>query len=266
MAHVIDAYLGLEGGSFNAQGSGSALASKTAAPNTSWTLLRVPAPHPSFKTLVPDLAGILGDNKLRALFAKRLKVDDKELPSGRLIALSGAGLPKGTKALSFKVPAGAGELAGRSFGWKDASADDEGPLEGVLAVVPAGSAAILGYADDPKELSARLAQALSGKPATLATRDDLAPMHAFKAISAGFFSLSHFLSGTLGHRLGGVPQLVAGLPHHGKTPIFVQWVGSPTAGSGFRATFKTTVPAGVIEDLPALVAPMAAKLAGIAPG
>jgi hypothetical protein len=217
--------------------------------------MRLDEASPLWRGLAADVAGILGDRALRAVLARRLKTDDKSLPTARLVPLRGAGIPAGTRAVALKFPKGVGQLVGRSFGLGTQRASGEAPLERVMAVVPQGSDALAGFAENTKDLTARLAQALAGKDATLATRPELAPMRGFNAHAAAFTTLARLVSsyGELGASTSG---LVAGLPNHGQVPLFAQILAE--AGAHPTGTMRLSIPAGFFEDLPGLVPLLAA--------
>jgi hypothetical protein len=253
VSRVIGLYLGLDGPSVNAEGSGTA---KDKQAGGSFTIMRLDGASPLWKGFSADLAAILGDRELRGLLVRKLKTDDKSLPTARLVPLRGPGLPAGTKAVVVKLPTGMGPLFGRALGLGAKSARADEPTERVMAVVPQGSDMIAGIAEDPKELAKRLAQALAGKDLTLATRLDLAPMRTFSANAAAFTTLARLL-GAFGDLGVSVPEVVLGLPNRGRIPLFVQALGE--GGARPKGSLRASVPAGFFEDLPALVPLLAAS-------
>jgi hypothetical protein len=257
VVRVLGLYLGLDGATVNAEGSatGDSKDKKPGSPGGSWTIMRLDEASPLWRGLAADVAGILGDRALRAVLARRLKTDDKSLPTARLVPLRGAGIPGGTQAVVLKLPKGVGALVGRSFGLGTKGASGDGPMERVMAIAPQGSDVLVGVAENPKELTTRLVQALAGKHPTLATRPELAPMRGFNAHAAGFTTLARLLSSF--DELGAsAPGVVAGLPNHGQVPLFLQILAE--AGARPTGTLRLSVPAGFFEDLPGLVPLLAA--------
>jgi len=125
--------------------------------------------------------------------------------------------------------------------------------------VDAGDAAPQ-LASNVKELSARVVQALNPKGETLATRPELERMRHISAMRAGFVTLAYVLgSTTFGQRLANPEAALAALPHHGKSPIFLEWATEP--GAAPKCVWRTTVTGGVFEDLPGLVPLFATALA-----
>lgn len=226
--------------------------------SSEWTLTRVEHPPATLKGVLTDLSGILGDKELRAMLARSLKVSDKELPSGRMVALHAPGVPAGTRALVVKVPNDLGPLVGRSFGL---SAKDNAtpPREFAVAVIPVGTSALVATADSTQVLGVRVGELLAGKGATLATRSDLAPLRALDAASAGYFTLLGVLSGTLGHGVSSPSEVAAGLPNHAAVPMVIDFSVDPQTGS--KAKWHLAVPAGVFQDLPGLIPLIAASMA-----
>ncbi len=253
VSRVIGLYLGLVGKSVNAEGSG---ATKDEKARGSYQIMRLDGASALWKGAAADMAAILGDRELRALLARRLKTDDKSLPTARLVPLRGAGVPAGTQAVVLKLPTGMGPLAGRALGLGTKTATGDEPTERVMAVVPQGSDMIVGTAEEPKELAKRLAQALAGKELTLATRLDLAPMRTFNAHAAAFTTMARLL-GAFGDLGVSVPEVVLGLPNGGRIPLFIQVIGE--GGARPKGTLRASVPAGFFEDLPALVPLLAAS-------
>jgi hypothetical protein len=259
VSRLIGLYLGLDGVTVNAEGTetGSPKDKKSSGAAASWTVMRLDAASPLFRTLAADVAGILSDRELRALLVRRLKTEDKLLPTARVVPLRGPGIPAGTQAVVLKLPTGVGPLVGRSLGLGSKSVTADGPTERAMAVVWQGSDAIAGIAQTPKDLAARLGRVLAGKDLTLATRLELAPMRTFNAHAAAFTTLARLLASF--DELGAnSPDLVAGLPNHGKVPVFLQVLAE--GGAKPKSTLRMSVPAGLFEDLPGLVPLLAASV------
>jgi hypothetical protein len=252
VARLIQTYARWNGAGVSASGIDAveAGAKGEKAGTSDWMLLRVDAPPPALKEILPDMAAILADRELRALFARTLKVDEKELPSGRLVPLKAPGVPAGTRALVVKSTSDLGPLVGRSLGLGGKPENGSVPSERAIAIVPNGSGAVVASAENTKVLGIRLGQALAGKGPTLATRSELQPLREFQANSGGFVTLLALIGSALGHDSGNPNQAVATLPHHGQAPIFLDFKVDPQTGSSAR--WHALVPAGVFEDLPGL--------------
>jgi hypothetical protein len=252
IARVIQAYFRWDGLGVTASGTDAVQAGTKdeKLTSSSWTLMRLEDVPPALKSLLPDLVAIFSDRELRALAARTLKLEEKELPTARLVPLKGAGVPAGTRALVVKSPSDLGPLIGRSFGLGDKPEKGSPPSEHVLAVVVNGSSAVVGTAESAQVLGTRIGQAIAGKGATLATRSDLQPIRELSANCAGFATLLALLGGSMAE-LGNPNQAVATLPHHGQAPMFLDFkVEPPTAAN---ARWHLRVPAGVFEDLPGLL-------------
>ena len=264
MARLIQSYLGLDGAFVSAQGS--ALIAKSPRdkagppPRSGWTVTRQSAPPATLKSAAADLVGLLGDRDFRAALARSLKTDEKSLPTARAVPLRGPGIPAGTIAATVKVPQGIAQTLTGAIGWKSRKGDDDEGFEVALAIVPSGTDAVFAYAPNVKELGARVGQALSPKGETLAKRTELERMRHFSAARAGFVTLAYVLGGTtFGQRLPNPEAALAALPHHGQSPIFLEWVTEP--GAAPKGVWRTTVTGGVFEDLPGLVPLFATALA-----
>jgi len=264
LARLIQACFGLDGPYVSAQGS--ALIAKGARdkgppPRSGWMLLRHGSPPANLKGATTDLIGLLADRDFRAALARKLKTDEKSLPSARTVPLRGPGIWPGSVAAVVKVPQGISPLLTGAVGWKAKKDDDDEAFELALAIVPNGPDALLAYAPNVKELAARVVQALNPKTETLAQRAELERMRHFRAMRAGFMTLSSLLgSSTFGRRFGNPEAALAALPHHGQAPIFFEWVTEP--GAAPKGVWRTTVTGGVFEDLPGLVPLFATALAG----
>jgi hypothetical protein len=159
-----------------------------------------------------------------------------------------------------KVPQSLGQLIGGSFGWKAKAGQEDEPTEVALAVLPSGTDTIFAYAANAKELAARLGQLQNPKGETLAKRAELEPLKRANAMTAAFTTLSHLLkASSLGTNPNGTPTSLTGLPHHGLSPIFFEWTTEP--GAAPQGILRTTVTAGVFEDLPGLAPLLAVGLA-----
>jgi hypothetical protein len=250
VARLIQTYFRWDGAGVTASGTDTVEASKKGEKSgtSDWMVLRADDPPPTLKGLLADLAGILADREARSFAARTFKVEDKELPSGRLVPLTGPGIPAGTRALMLKTPTDLGPLFGRSFGLSDKPANPHSS-ERAFTVVMSGPSAVIASAESTKVLAARLGQALSGKGLTLATRSELEPLRAMRA-NWGAFSTLMALLGSLGHELGDPNQIGASLPHHGQVPMFLDFEVEPPTGASAR--WRLTVPASVFEDLTGL--------------
>ena len=261
MARLIQAYAGLDGAYVHAEGSAliaKGARDKNAPPARSgWTLMRSTAAPSVLKGSSADLAGVLSDKDFRAALARRLKTDEKSLPTARTVPIKGVGIWPGSVAAVVKVPTGIAQVITGAIGWKGQKLDDEGPVEVAIAVVPSGPDALFAYAPNVKELTARLVQALNPKAETLATRTELERMRHMNARQAMFVTLSHLLGGS--RRLGNADAALAALPHHGQAPVFVEWQTEP--GAAPKGLLRATVTGGVFEDLPGLVPLLATAIA-----
>jgi hypothetical protein len=267
VARLIQAYFALDGAYVSAQGS--ALIAKSARdkagppPRSGWMLMRHSSTPANLKAATADLVGLLADRDFRAALARKLKTDDKSLPTARTVPLKGPGIWPGTVAAVVKVPQGISQTVTGAVGWKAKKVDDDEGFEVAVAIVPNGPDAVIAYAPNVKELSARVVQALNPKGETLAQRPELERMRHFRAMRAGFVTLSSLLgSSTFGRRLGNPEAALAALPHHGQAPIFLEWVTEP--GAAPKGVWRTTVTGGVFEDLPGLVPLFATALAASA--
>jgi len=254
VARLVTAYLALDAASVHCEGSALVAAGARDKPGPEgpgWMLLRAATPPAGVKSVAADLAAVLSDKAFRAAVAKKLKTDDKLLPTAKTLPLRGAGIPAGTLAVVVKAPRSLGQLVGASFGWKAKETEADEPSEVALAVVPSGSETIFAYAANVKELAARLAQLQNPKGDTLAKRTELERLRRSSAMTAAFTTLAHLLkASSFGSNPNGTPVSLAALPHHGLSPIFFDWTTEP--GAAPKATLKTTVSAGVFEDLPGL--------------
>lgn len=264
VARLIQAYAGLDGAYVHAEGL--ALIAKGArdkgapAPRSGWMLMRSTAAPAVLKGSSADLAGVLSDKDFRAALARRMKTDDKSLPTARTVPIKGPGIWPGSVAAVVKVPTGIAQVLTGAIGWKGQNVDEEGPVEVAIAVVPNGPDALFAYAPNVKELTARLVQGLNPKGETLATRSELERMRHMNAMQAGFVTLSHLLgSSSFGRKLGNSDAALAALPHHGQAPIFFEWQTEP--GAAPKGLIRTTVTGGVFEDLPGLVPLLATAVA-----
>ena len=261
VSRLLQMYFEWDGELVSAYGQGTLLPKAKGARAESprdWQLMRVAHPPAKLRALLGDFAAILSDRALRAVLARVLHADEKELPQARMVPLRGDRIPAGTQALLFKAPAELGPLVGRSIGL-GGKARAEGPeVERAIAVIPNGGEALVGSAETPAELAVRLGQALSGKASSLAVREELAPLRSFSANWAGFASLLSIVTESLGSRVATRSELAGALPNHGGVPVFLQWTVEP--GPGPKAILRTSIPAGVFEDLPGLVPILAASL------
>jgi len=261
VGRILQTYFAWDGELVSADGQGTLLPKAKGARSESprdWMLLRIAHPPAKLRALFADFAAILADRELRAVVARALHADEKELPQARMVPLRGDRIPPGTQALLLKAPTELRSLVGRSLGL-GSKALSEGPdSERAIAVIPNGPEAFVASAETPAELAARLGQALSGKASSLAVREELSPLRSYSANWAGFSSLLSIVTGALGSRVTAPGELGASLPNHGKVPVFFQWTAEP--GPGPKATFRTSIPAGVFEDLPGLVPSLAASL------
>lgn len=253
-ARLIEAYFALDAAAVHSEGSALVAAGprdKPAAEGPGWMLFRGATPPAGVKGVAADLVALLSDKAFRAAVAKKLKADDKALPTAKAVPLRGAGIPAGTLAAVVKVPQSLGQLIGGSFGWKAKTGAEDEPTEVTLAVVPSGSETIFAYAANVKELAARLAQLQNPKGDTLAKRAELERLKGARAMTAAFTTLSHLLkASSLGTNPNGTPVSLTPLPHHGLSPIFFEWTTAP--GAAPKGVLKTTITAGVFEDLPGL--------------
>ncbi|HEX5099268.1 MAG TPA: hypothetical protein VFV94_07195, partial [Polyangiaceae bacterium] len=264
VARLIQAYAGLDNASAHAGGStliAKSARDKNAPPaRAPWMVMRTSAaPSSPLKGFAADLAGVLSDKDFRAALARRLRTDDKSLPTARTVPIKGVGIWPGSVAAVVKMPMGLAQMITGAIGWKGQKLDD-GPVEVAIAVVPSGPDALLAYAPNVKELTARLVQALNPKSETLATRTELERMRHMKATQAGFLTLSYLLgTSSFTRKLGNPDAAFAALPHHGQAPIFLEWLTEP--GAAPKAVLRTTVTGGVFEDLPGLVPLLATAVA-----
>lgn len=262
LTRLIQTYFRWDGAGVGASGRDTAPAPKGAKTGASaeWTLTRLDHAPPTLKTAVADLAGLLADHEFRALIARSLKVTDKDLPSGRMVPLRAPGVPPGTKALLVKLPSELGPLLGR-FGGLPAKGEGA-PEELALAVVPNGSGALVGTAENPQVLATRLGEAQSGKGLTLTTRLELAPLRGLNANYAGYATLLAIVTSALPRGAASPAEVAAGLPHHASAPLFIDFSVAP---NGSKADWHLAVPAAMFEDLPGLVPLIAASLAEHSP-
>jgi hypothetical protein len=259
VGRLLGLYFGWDGAMVSASGQGALLPSqkgaKSAAPGE-WLVMRVEHAPAALRGALADLAGVLSDRDLRALVARTVGAEEKELPTVKLVPLRAKGVPAGTQALIIKSPGELGQLIGRPFGLRGKHEESPG-FERALTIVPSGSGAVIVLTESSGELGARVAQALGPKGSTLATRPELDPLRTYRANWGGFTTLLSLL-GSVGGGITNPAEVASGLPNHGRAPIFFQGVAE---GTGQTASFRTTVPSGVFEDLPGLLPVLAASLA-----
>jgi hypothetical protein len=263
-ARLIQAYGSLDGAYVHAEGStpsAKGASGKKAPPASSgWMLMRSSAAPAVLKGSSADLVGMLSDKDFRAAIARRLKTDEKSLPTARTVPIKGPGIWPGSVAAVVRIPAGIAQVLTGAIGWKGQKRDEGDPVELAIAVVPSGPDALFGYAPNVKELTARLVQALNPRGETLATRTELERMRHMNATYAGFMTLSALLnSNSISRRLGNPEAALAVLPHHGQAPIFFDLQTEP--GAAPKAVMRMTVTGGVFEDLPGLVPLFATAIA-----
>jgi hypothetical protein len=227
--------------------------------SSDWMVLRIDSPPPTLKGLLADVGALLDDRELRALLAKTLKIEEKELPTGKFVALKGAGVPAGTRALVVKSSTELGPLLGRSFGLADKSDAGSGPSERAIAVVVSATGAVVASAENVKVLGTRLGQALAGKVPTLATRNDLQRLHELQANWAGFTTLVALVGSSLRDEIGDPNRAFSAAPHHGQAPVFLDFSMDQT---GSTARWHASVPAAVFEDMPGLAPIVGGRLLG----
>ena len=257
VTRLLQTYFRWDGAGVTASGTDPVEPAKKGEPRGSadWMVLRADNVPLTLKGVLPDLVSVLSDREARAVVARTLKVEDKELATARLAPLTGPGVPAGTKALVIKIPSELGPLLGRSFGLGGKS-DDSKPSERDIAIVMKGTTAVIASAANLKVLGSRLGQALAGKDSTLATRTELAPLRTLQANWAGFVTLLTLLSSSPGQSLGDPSAMASGLPHHGQVPVFLDFQVEPQTGANAR--WHLSVPAALFEDLPGL-APLLAS-------
>jgi hypothetical protein len=261
VARLIQGYFAWDGLAVSAEGHGSALPPAKGgkpSPPRDWQVMQAEHVPPALRTALADVAAVLSDRELRAVLARALDADEKELPTAKLVPLRGPGVPARSQALVISAPSELGPLVGRSFGLGGKGRRQAGASERVVTLVPRGSGAVFAIAESTPELAARVAQALSSKGSTLATRAELAPLRSFRANNAGFVTLLGLLGGTLGRGISNPEEVASGLPNHARVPIFLE--ATVEQGAGLKAIARATIPAGVFEDLPGLLPVLAASV------
>ncbi len=201
------------------------------------------------------LHNVLNDRELRKLAAKQLDLDAKLLPTSTERAMTGKGVPPGGRVFVVNVPQGLVEKLNKEK--PTAPKVKLSAMQAVLAVVPVDKRTIMVMAPTLEAAAQRLASFKAGKGATLGQRQDLTALRTNKAFAAGFGSVSSFAGqiSSIAHRDAG--QLLAALPHKGRSPIFSSLVVE--RGDGVTLRLNARVPKAVIEDAAALAPQVAPK-------
>ena len=246
---LLDAYFLLTAGTrSSAEGTSTDLA--TAKPGEgSFSLIQVDASAAKVRELLPDLQGLVSDAGFRKMLARRTHLEEKLLPTAKLSALQGAGVPAGTRALTLSIrPELKGKLRELVTRGKDSS-EAQLPTTAVIAVIPDGTGALIGFAATQKELALRLGDYAKGKGPTLNDQKELAEFRSLNVNAAQFSTLLGLYKQFLDPPPAEIGKLGSTLPNHGRAPILGTYVAEGTGP--VTARFRVRVPSGVFEDLPA---------------
>jgi hypothetical protein len=247
------------------QGEGKLTEAKPAEPTAQqyvadlvgWQLLVSEGPSEPILRAYRGLANVLNDRDLRRMLAKEIDLDAKLLPSASERAFAAKGAPAGGRVFTFSVPRGLVEKLNKEA--SQAPKAKPSPVQLVLVVVPDGKRTIIVLAPDEKIAGERIVAFKAGKEPTLAQRQDLASLRTNRAFAAGFGSLAGIAGqlASFAERAGGGSQVLAAVPHRGRTPILSSLVVEK--GGGVTVKLNVRLPKAVIEDGAALVPQLAPK-------
>lgn len=247
---AIEAYFLASTGS-RVMGDGTSTDVASAKPGEgSFMLSRVETPAAKLKEALPDLHGLINDPSFRKMLARRTRLEEKVLPTAKLAALTGAGVPAGTRALTITLkPELKGRLQKMMTRGKEEASESGAPVTYVIAVVPDGTGSLVGVAGTPKELALRLGDYLKSKGPTLAEQKELAELRTLNVNAGQFTTLLGLYSRFLEPAPAEIGKLSSTLPNRGRAPILGTFVAEDTGPVTARIRFR--VPSGVFEDLPA---------------
>lgn len=247
---VLDAYF-LAAAASRVVGEGTSSDVATAKPGEgSFMLTRVDVPAAKLRDALPDLQGVIADPAFRKLLARRTRLEEKLLPTAKLVPLKGAGIPAATRALTISVrPELKNRIQKLLTRGKDEPSESGTPLTYAIAVIPDETGALVGIAGTQKELALRLGGYAAGKGPTLADQKELAELRGLSVNAAQFTTLLSLYSRFLEPDPAEVGKLSSTLPNHGRAPILGTYVAE---GAGpVTGRIRIRVPSGVFEDLPA---------------
>jgi hypothetical protein len=135
------------------------------------------------------------------------------------------------------------------------------PIKAHLLVVPGASETWLAFGSDRDKLVTTVLATATGAPeaATLASRQDLAPMKEGKFVSATYVTIESFLQSWVGLAAWGsfdqdvlktmrdASSALNAAPHKGKTPMLL--TSNVTSTDGLTWTMHLDIPKAVIEDV-----------------
>ncbi len=209
----------------------------------------VDLPAKRLSDALSDLSALLSDRKVRAFAATLLGVDEKALPTAKLVPLAGAGIPRGTRGLTFNVPKELAKQLGSGLTFAQSSAGLASGGSHTVAVAPRGDGAVFCSAATPDAVAERLSAFLAGRGPTLADRPELASFRDLMAQSA-MFETPEGLIASVAQSLGKHKRGPAVGPA-GTLPIVLRFDATPSPLAG---TFILTVPRDAFHAIPALVA------------
>ncbi len=244
---IVDNYFDLSG----ARSMANAPASADGAGG--YTLQIIDGPTKSLVDSFADMNGLIGDQKVRGMLAKRLGIPDKSLPKASLVPLKGTGIPAGTRAFSIKVPkefyAGMRKLFMSKLLGPDrsvpASSSAKEPPALAFVALPRGTGTLVAMATTPAELSKLLVDFLNGKLPTLRERPELLRFERMSVAGAYFVTLSGIVA-AIADSTGRDSLRATGSA--ASIPLFFRYEVQP----GW-ARFGVTVPKGMFGGVQSLI-------------
>jgi hypothetical protein len=229
-----------------------------------WQLGAVDGDPKKLIALFDGLSGLASSREALRILKQRLAFDTTMAPKFTSHAVTVKGFKPGAKAYRMDMPKElfahiAKSLAGVDVPMmKSKAAPKNLPLS--LIVAYDGERSWVGLSPDEKALIKRLESLKDPKQPVLRTRDGLEALKGTPHAAGGFMTLERFAGqlSAAGVHGADADQLMAGLPHHGSTPVLFNY---DLSTDGPEITTALDVPRAAVEDLGVLAPVLALRAA-----